>query len=114
MKIEPRYYLRKLIPAAICMAACVALFAIYSLAQVQLPPSVKTQFFNATGQPLAGGCSIFIPKWYIYSFGNIYRFYRQRPEPPILIVLRFYGRPTNDIWLLGEAYRLDNLWPQRG
>lgn len=103
--MELRYHVRKLIPTAICMAACALLFAFYSLAQVQLPPSVKTQFFDANGRPLAGGC--------VFSFQSgtntplaTYTDFTGGTPNPNPIVLGSDGRPPNDIWLLGQAYRL--------
>lgn len=78
--------------------------------QVQLPPAVKLQYFSNNGVPLSGGCI------FTYQSGTStplasYTDYTGSVPNSNPIVLGSDGRPPNDIWLLGQAYRIKLVAP---
>lgn len=76
-----------------------------AVSQVQLPPAVKQQYFDANGKPLAGGCVFSYQSGTTTPLATYTDFSGGTPNPNP-VVLGSDGRPPNDIWLLGQAYRL--------
>lgn len=76
-----------------------------AVSQVQLPPAVKQQYFDANGKPLAGGCVFSYQSGTTTPLATYTDFTGGTPNSNP-VVLGSDGRPPNDIWLLGQAYRL--------
>lgn len=76
-----------------------------AVSQVQLPPAVKQQYFDANGRPLAGGCVFSYMSGTTTPLATYTDFTGGTPNSNP-VILGSDGRPPNDIWLLGQAYRL--------
>lgn len=80
------------------------------MSQVQLPPAVKLQYFSNAGVPLAGGCIFTFMSGTTTPLASYTDSTGGTPNPNP-VVLGSDGRPPNDIWLLGQAYRIKLVSP---